>query len=701
MDPPQANINEALLRALEVYPIVAGPPLREFTVTALPLRHSVSMHLMFVLIVILSAAPGDLLAQGQTLEVDDLRLEVGVSTPVLSPEGNQVVVTTSTPNYEDNRFDRTLVLVDIATGEQRELTPHRPGVGRPRWSPSGAWLAFTDSGEDGEDRQVFVLPMGGGEARQVTHAEDGVLAFEWTAGGAEILYTTREAVVELEGEERHNKSFQVGDNSYLTRAAARSAHLWRISVGGGEAERLTEGVESIDAFVVSPDGKTVALEVIPLPHTGEGIRSTIRLMDLVSGETRSLIEDPAVSARQFSPDGGYLAYGRSRGPEPGFNPNGIFLKAVAGGATIDVTAQIDRSLGGMAWLPDGRSILVSGTDLTARVLWHQTLDGAARRLDLGDLHPGGPVIAPDGTVVFVGREDHRPSELYTMKVGRWEPRRLTSFNDALAEMNLGEVETVIWDGPDGFEQNGVLVYPPDYEEGRRYPLVLSIHGGPMGASGEAFSTFNQIMAARGWLVFSPNYRGSSTQGKAFQSAVINDAGEGPGRDVMSGVQVLKDRGIVDEARVAVSGWSYGGYMTAWLTAHYDGWNVAMAGAAVTDWFDWYSMADMNTWAGYGLDGSPWLNDNAMNYWRQSPMAYAHQIRTPTLILSDLGDERVTVSQSYKLYHALKDNGIEVQFVVYPVPGHFPADPVHQRDIRRRWVEWIAQHFERTAATSGG
>jgi dipeptidyl aminopeptidase/acylaminoacyl peptidase len=295
-------------------------------------------------------------------------------------------------------------------------------------------------------------------------------------------------------------------------------------------------------------------------------------------------------------------------------------------------------------------------------------------------------------VAFIGREDLRASELYTMKVGEWEPRRITNFNDALAEKALGAVETVSWDGPDGFRQNGVLLYPPGFEEGRQYPLVLNIHGGPMGASTESFSTFNHILAAQGWLVFSPNYRGSSTQGKAFQSAVVNDAGEGPGRDVMSGIQVLKDRGIVDKSRIAVSGWSYGGYMTAWLTAHYDGWRVAMAGAAVTDWFDWYSMADMNTWAGFGLDGSPWLNDNAMNYWRQSPMAYAHQIRTPTLILSTTGDERVTVSQSYKLYHALKDNGVEVQFILYPVGGHFPGDPVHQRDLRRRWVEWIADHF---------
>jgi dipeptidyl aminopeptidase/acylaminoacyl peptidase len=110
------------------------------------------------------------------------------------------------------------------------------------------------------------------------------------------------------------------------------------------------------------------------------------------------------------------------------------------------------------------------------------------------------------------------------------------------------------------------------------------------------------------------------------------------------------------------------------------------------------MADLNTWAGFGLGGSPWLKDNAANYWRQSPMAYAHKIRTPTLILSNTGDERVTVSQSYKLYHALKDNGVKVQFIAYPVSGHFPADPVHQRDLRRRWVEWIADHFKRVSGS---
>jgi len=485
----------------------------------------------------------------------------------------------------------------------------------------------------------------------------------------------------------------VGYNSYLTMRAPTSVHLWRIPAEGGEAVRLTEGPESVSDFAVSPDGRTLALGIQPRPHTGEGIRSVIQVLDLGSGLRRELVGDPPAYPGEFSPDARTLAFSRSRGPEPYFNPAGVFLQPVQGGPATDVTASIDRNLSGGAWMPDGDALLVTGTDLTAQVIWLQPLEGEPRRLDLGPVHAASaPVVGSDGTVVFVGTEAQRAAELYRMHVDGRTPRRITDFNEPLAERRLGAVETLSWDGPDGFRQNGVLVYPPDFQEGRRYPLVLNIHGGPMGTSIEAFNLFNQIMAAQGWLVFGPNYRGSSTQGKAFQRAVVNDAGEGPGRDVMSGVAAVKALGIVDEDRVAVSGWSYGGYMTAWLTAHYQGWTAAVAGAAVTDWFDWYSMADMNVWAGFGLDGSPWLNDNAMNYWRQSPMAYAHRIRTPTLILSDTGDERVTVSQSYKLFHALRDNGVEVSFIAYPVPGHFPGDPVHQRDVRRRWVEWIAERF---------
>lgn len=662
-------------------------------------RKAISPGLGFALLLVLPVLlaighPVPVLAQTNAIAIDDLRLEVGLSEPRLSPDGRWAVLVASRPNYDDNRFDGSLVLINIESGETVDLAPQRPGVGQPRWSPSGDRIAFLDRPEGGAS-QIFVLPMRGGEARQITRSEEGVRQFRWSTDGERILFTTAEETPDREGEERHNKSFEVGTNSFLTRQAPTPVHLWSVGSSGGDAVRVTEGEWSITGFALSPDGRTAALQVTPAPHSGELIRTRIRLLDLESGSLRDLVDQAPSFVEGFSPDGDALAFSRSRGEEPFFNPRGVFLQPLAGGAARDLTESLDRQISGVAWLPDGETLLLTGTDLTHGAMWIQPLTGAATQLDLGQVHAvSEPAVSADGTVVFLGREAHRATELFAMRVGEWSPRRVTDFNAALAGKSYGRVETVEWDGPDGFRQNGVLRYPPDYEEGRRYPLVLSIHGGPMGASTEAFSTFDHIMAARGWLVFSPNYRGSSTQGRAFQSAVVNDAGDGPGRDVMSGVEAVKALGIVDEHRVAVSGWSYGGYMTAWLTAHYDGWTVAMAGAAVTDWFDWYSMADMNTWAGFGLGGSPWTNDNAMNYWRQSPMAYAHQIRTPTLILSTTGDERVTVSQSYKLFHALRDNGVEVQFIAYPVTGHFPPDPVHQRDVRRRWVEWIQAHFER-------
>jgi dipeptidyl aminopeptidase/acylaminoacyl peptidase len=213
------------------------------------------------------------------------------------------------------------------------------------------------------------------------------------------------------------------------------------------------------------------------------------------------------------------------------------------------------------------------------------------------------------------------------------------------------------------------------------------------ASTVAFDMRAQLFAARGWLVFSPNYRGSSNLGRAYQHAVVNDAGAGPGRDVMAGIEAVKSLGIVDDDRIAVSGWSYGGFMTTWLTAHYGGWAAAVAGAPMTDWFDWYTLSDLNVWTAYGLGGSPWKDGNDEGYRRQSPITHAHRIRTPMLILSNTYDPRVSVTQSFKLYSVLRDHGVPVKFIAYPVPGHYPADPVHRRDVLRRWMDWIEDHFD--------
>jgi dipeptidyl aminopeptidase/acylaminoacyl peptidase len=634
-------------------------------------------------------------AQTRPVELGDLRRGVTLASPRLSPDGRQVAVVVGRTNYADNRFEYSLQLVDVATGTVRNLTPGRRDVGQVEWSPAGDRLAFLDK-QGEEPVQLFVLPLGGGEARQLTHAKRNVSTFAWNPKGTVLGFLTEDEPAERTGEDRHNKSFEVGDNMYLDRAASLPRQLWTVPAEGGESVRVTSGTRSVTALTWTPDGRSVVLAVRPRPHSGEMINTSLVVRDIDDGTERPLTEQHGFGrSAVMSPDGRMVALIASRGPELGVRPGGVFLVPIGGGARREATPSIDRDINGAEWLPGGQGLIVTAPDLTRLRAWVQPLDGPPRRLDWGNADPGPVHVNDAGAIVFVGREPHRPPELYHLASVNEAPRRLTDFNREFASLELGRVETITWAGPDGFTENGVVTYPPGYVAGRKYPLVLSIHGGPMGTSVEGWSIENQLYAAQGWIVFSPNYRGSNNMGDAFQSAVINDAGDGPGRDVMSGIAALKARGIVDESRMAVSGWSYGGYMTAWLTAHYQGWKAAVAGAAVTDWFDWYNLADMNVWAGFGLGGSPWRNDNAANYWRQSPMAYAHLSRTPTLILSTTGDPRVTVTQSYKLYHALKDNGVEVQFIAYPTGGHFPPDPVHQRDIRRRWIDWIARHFAGT------
>jgi dipeptidyl aminopeptidase/acylaminoacyl peptidase len=297
-----------------------------------------------------------------------------------------------------------------------------------------------------------------------------------------------------------------------------------------------------------------------------------------------------------------------------------------------------------------------------------------------------------GGVVFTGSEPGRPTELYYLASPTGTPRRLTDFNVEVAGRALGKVETITWETHDKFKADGVLTYPPDFTSDKKYPLVLLIHGGPQSASVERFNHWAQLIAAHGYVVFEPNYRGSDNRGNAYQRAIFKDQGDGPGRDVMAGLEAVKKRGFVDDKRLAVTGWSYGGYMTTWLIGHHSIWKTAIAGAAVTDLADQYNLSDGNVVRRHIYGGSPWDGDSEKRYREQSPITYARNVKTPTLILATTGDARVTVTQSYKFYHALKDKGVTVKFVAYPVPGHFPGDPVRQKDVYRRWVAWLDEYL---------
>ena len=638
-------------------------------------------------------------AAAERFGLDQIGRIVQLSDPQIAPDGRSVVVIVSRANFDENRYDVELVLVDATTRAQKVLTRRR--VSQPRWSPTGSSLAFLS--EVDEKAQIFVLPIDGGEATQITKAPMGVRSYSWHPDGGAFAYLSEEEPVEREGEERHNRSFEA-DVNYLLGETPRSHHLWLVPAGGGETTRLTSGDWSVAAGLTpgraaapswSPDGKTIAFAQQPGPGPRHINDVSIRILDVATGAIRPLnaLKQRMASA-SFSPDGEFVSYSSPRDGDSRF-VNEVFVAPAGGGDGRSLTHALDRNFTTSRWIPDSRSLLIRANDGTSAGLWIQSLEGPARRLDTGSAVPASSLtVARSGQIALLASEPDHPTELYFQAAPESEFERLTDFNAEIAALDLGKREPIRWRGADDFDMDGILTFPPGYQPSRPYPLVLFIHGGPRGTSTMAFSARAQWLASHGWVVFQPNYRGSDNLGNAFQAAIWNDAGAGPGRDIMSGVELLVQRGIADPARMAVSGWSYGGYMTTWLLGNYpDRWRAGVAGAPVTDHIDQYVLSDIHSPVATYYGGSPFTDPKRLQaYNEQAPITYAPRITAPTLVLCDTGDQRVPITESFILYHVLLDNGVKTKFIAYPVAGHSPSDPVHRRDVDRRWAAWLGEHL---------
>jgi dipeptidyl aminopeptidase/acylaminoacyl peptidase len=660
-------------------------------------------------------------AQGQArpMNLSDLGRIVRVSDAQIAPDGRSVLILVSRANYAEDRFVTDLVLVDVASGAQRALVHDRRGLSSPRWSPSGDRVAFLAteapaSGTATEPRaQIFTVTAArpGAVPVRVTSAPQGVQQFAWRPNGTYFAYVTADEPEPKVGDERFNDSFEVGNNDYLITTAPTPSHIWLVASSGGvPPRRLTSGAWSLPTFrppgappsplTWSPDGTSLTFTRVPTPRSGDFARSTVHVLDVNNGTSRALTNGTEYEGfGVFSPDGKQVAYSYPREGNPKFG-NEIRVAAAYGSrGGMTVTPSIDRNIARAIWMPGGKALLIGANDERRVGLWIQPIGEPPTRIETGATSPSSSFwvdvsVGPNSEIAFAGSEPNRPTELYFMASPTSQPKRLTDFNHDVAALSLGRIETIDWQGPNGFHENGIVIYPPGFAPGHKYPLVLEVHGGPRAASLETFAARPQIMAAKGWIVFQPNYRGSDNLGNMYTAAINNDAGEGPGRDVMAGVAALVKRGFIDTTRIAVSGWSYGGYMSTWLAGRYPHvWRSAVIGAPVTNWLDQYNLGDANVRRATAFGGSPYTSPARMQaYVAQSPLSVAGAIRAPTLILHDLRDDRVPVTQGYELFHMLQDNSVTTRFVVYPIAGHNAADPVRQRDVTRRWIDWIEAWF---------
>ena len=638
----------------------------------------------------------------QTPSLRDLARLVRLSDPQLSPDGKMLAVIETRADLDSDEFRSEIVLVELASGHIRPLTRERHHAGYPRWSPTGDRIGFLAQDAD-KNGQLFVLPMDGGDALQLTKGKDGVSQFAWSPDGVSIAYAMADPKPELKGEDKFRTAFRVGNDDFTISEAVRPTHLWLVPAAGGEARRLTSGTWSLPSSLppgppVSPigwskDGRSIVMVRQETPSTGDQLLARVQMLDVASGAIRSLTGDTRLEGYpKISPDGTMVAYWRNRDAHA-WEFQDVWLAPFAGGAGRDLSARLELNVYGTYWTNDGHALIVGGNTGTTVGLWRLSLDGSTERIPLEGVMPTNSFwldadVGSNGAIVFVGQTKSDPSELYLLAPGSRTAAPLTHENASLADLSLARTESVRWQGPDQRTLDGVLTYPADYRPGQRYPLVLLIHGGPNSSSRERFNLLPQVMAAHDWLVFEPNYRGSDSGGNAFFAAIYKDAGQGPGEDVISGVEYLKSRGLVDPARMAVTGWSYGGFMTTWLAGHYPVWKAAVAGAAVTDWVQMYDLSDGNVIQAEATGASPYLGEGMTLNRRQSPSSAMTKIRAPTLIMCNTGDFRVPITQSFGLYRALMDNHVTTEFYAIPMGGHFPNDPVRQMDVYQRWIDWL-------------
>jgi dipeptidyl aminopeptidase/acylaminoacyl peptidase len=629
-----------------------------------------------------------------TFKLEDMRKIVAPSSPQISPDGSRVALLVPKRDFTKDETTYTLVLVDTRSRAIRALV-RDAHVSNPSWSPDGRNIAFTELTGTDKDKatQLFVLPMDGGEALQLTHEKKGVEAYRWRPDGRALAYVAGGEAPNAKAIEAHDDAFNVTDEAWTAQAAPVADVMYEVSPSGGTPRRIPNWSQNVaGGFTYSADGRSLFVtRSKPNAHPNRYLAHEIVRVDVRSGAISSI---DALSTTQDdpvrSPDGRHIAYSFA-------NPKGTMQSEVAladanGKHPQFLTKHLDRNANILDFASND-AVLVVANDDTRRRFYRVAADGSIEIAPLGNLAGSDASVAKDGTIAFTAVAPERPTELYLLPPHAAQPVRLTHYNDWVDKYAVAATRTVVWKSNGGFSPDGVLVTPPNWHRGMRAPLVLFIHGGPTSASNTAFSSFPQVLAAHGWFVFEPNYRGSDNLGLAFARTTVPHIASVPGQDIEDGLAAVLKTGSIDQTRIAVSGWSEGGLMTSWLIGHDTRWKAAVSGAAVNDWIGYSAMTDAKDFTPQFIGPSPWTDPSLMDTFNaESPLTYASNVKTPTLILSDAGDFRVPTPLAYEFYHNVRATGTTVQFVIFPVNGHFPSDPVRSEDVYRRWEAWILKYL---------
>jgi dipeptidyl aminopeptidase/acylaminoacyl peptidase len=676
------------------------------------IKPSIRMFLLVTVIAIAAAPP----ATGQTakrpITLDDLVKIKRVGDPQRSPDGKWVAYTVGTTDFAKDKRDSDLWMVSWDGTENVRLTSSPDGESTPRWSPDNRYLAFLSSrgsaeekaSDDEEDKklgtQVWLLDRRGGEAQQLTEIKGGVEEYAWSPDGKRLIIVSSDQdpadePEKMEGWKRKTKPpividryhFKEDREGYLKRL---NSHLWLFDVAGRKAEPLTTGPHNDSAPVWSPDGGRIAFISERSPDPDRVPDSNVFVVEAKPGAdvkqlTTFVGSDEGRVA--WSPDGQWIAF--LRGDEPRFsayNLNKLAVVPSGGGAPKILTETLDRDVSPpLIWSPDGASLTFLVDDDRATYVGRIAVAGGpVEKLTTGRRTVSNISLGPDGAITLLAGTATEVPEVNALENGQL--RRLTHQNDALfAGLELGLTEDFTSKSKDGTVVNGLMTKPASYVEGKLYPTLLRIHGGPNGQDDWSFSFEREFFAANGYVVLAINYRGSSGRGSAFQKAIYADWGHKEVIDLLGAMDRIVAMKIADPARLGIGGWSYGGILTDYTIATDTRFKAATSGAGSALQLSMYG-SDQYIQQ-YEMEiGVPW---KATDLWLRIsyPFFRADRIKTPTLFLGGEKDFNVPIVGGEQMYQALKSLGVETQFIVYPGQFHGISMPSYVRDRYERYLAW--------------
>jgi dipeptidyl aminopeptidase/acylaminoacyl peptidase len=624
-----------------------------------------------------------------------------VSSPRISPDGSHaayLVAENDTEKEQSWKFVTHLWVVpsEGPASAARQFTRGEKSVSNVEWSPDGRILAFTmDAGEEKEAKpQVWFMYADGGEPWQVTKHKSGVRGFQMSPDGKTLLLTATRPVDE-EDEKRTKKK----DDAVVVDHDFKMAQLWTWNIATGEEKQISKGNFTVSDARWSPDGAHISFTTNPTPRLDDSPLQTAWVLDVASGAQRKLVQtaDPTHTAR-WSPDGKWIAYLSSAGPFI-YKQNLLVVEA-SGGTSKKLSGTFELNAGEPVWSKDGKQIYFSSDDHEAlRVFGADVATGVIRPLTNTTTVVNLAGISANGqTAVGTLGDPTHPDEVFRSDLSFGSLERITNQNAWLSEYALGASEVVRWkSSKDGMEIDGIVIKPVEFDGTHKVPFLLNPHGGPTGASLLSFNPTEQIMAANGYMVLQPNFRGSSGRGEKFATANQNDWGDGDYKDDMSGVQAMVDKGWADPERLGAFGWSYGGYMTMWIDTQTDRFKAISPGAGLPDLYSMYSQTDIHRYMTMFMGmKAPW--DNFQEYWDHSPMKFVANVKTPTMILHGQADTRVPIPQSEEFYQALHERHVPVEYVTYPRENHGFVEPRHIQDRWQRYLVFFGKYLNNPPVT---